>query len=174
MLLTSRPAAVDTCSLINALASGVPLLLLEQLAPERWIAESVSRESLYLRSAVAGSTPEPIDLTLILRSGHLALCQAETAQEEELYVQLASELDDGEAMSLAIAVQRNYAFVTDDRKAIRLARELGVQEIVGTPELVRACAGINHREVLKAIEERARFSPSLDHPLRTWWKNTRS
>ncbi len=173
-MLTSRPAAVDTSSLINVLASGFAELLLEQLAPERWVAENVSRESLFLRSALANTPPERIDLDPLFRSGHLRLCQAETAEEEELYVQLAAELDDGEAVSLAIAVRRGYALVTDDRKAIRLAQEFGVLDIFGTPEVVHACAGIDHRKVLEAIEVRARFSPAANHPLRSWWSKSRS
>jgi predicted nucleic acid-binding protein len=168
-LLSTRPVSIDTCTLINVLASGVAEILLQQLSAERLISEAVSRESLFLRSALVGQPPQRIDLNPFIHAGYLKVCQAETVDEEELYVHLASELDDGEAMSVAISVSRGHALATDDRKATRLAKQLGLLYIYSTPDIIASCSGINLPEVLGAIEFRARFVPALDHPLRDWW-----
>ena len=168
-LLSSRPVSIDTCTLINLLASGFGEVLLHNLSAERLISEAVSRESLFLRSPTAGQPPERIELNPLIQSGSLTVCRAETEEEEELYVRLASELDDGEALSVAISICRGHALATDDRKAIRIAKQLGVAELFTTPQIVASCSGIELLEVLQAIEFRARFSPSSDHPFHAWW-----
>jgi predicted nucleic acid-binding protein len=168
-LLSSVPVSVDTCTLINILASGVARRLFSHLSGECIISEAVSRESLFLRSRTSGSPAESIDLSPLLSEGILKVCQADTPQEEALYVQLASDLDDGEALSLAISVTRGYGFATDDRKAARLAKSLGLVKIYTTPDIVSSCSDIDYREVLMAIEFRARFYPGADHPLYPWW-----
>jgi predicted nucleic acid-binding protein len=173
-LLISRPASIDTCTLINILASGAPDLVLGHLSSECLISEAVSSESLFLRSQVPGAPVERIDLKPLIETGILTVCQAETPDEEELYVQLASELDDGEALSLAISALRGHAFVTDDRKATRIAKQLGLVDILSTPDLLFSCPDIDIRTVLRAIEFRARFVPSEDHPLWAWWSSNRS
>jgi len=168
-LLSSVPVSVDTCTLLNILASGVARRLFSHLSAECIIADAVSRESLFLRSRMSGSPAERIDLSPLLSEGILKVCQADTPQEEALYVQLASDLDDGEALSLAISVTRGYGFATDDRKAARLAKSLGLVKIYTTPDIVSSCSDIDYREVLTAIEFRARFYPAADHPLHPWW-----
>jgi len=173
-LLISRPVLIDTCTLINVLASGAPDVVLGHLSAECLISEAVSQESLFLRSEVLGSPAEQIDLTPLIQGGILKSCQAETPKEEELYVQLASELDDGEALSLAIGVIRGHAFATDDRKAARIAKQLGLVDIISTPDILFSCPNIDVRGALRAIEFRARFVPGKDHPLWGWWWSTRS
>lgn len=173
-MLISRPVLIDTCTLINVLASGVPNVVLGHLSPECLISEAVSNESLFLRSQVPGSPAERIDLTPLLQTGILKICQAESLEEEELYVQLASELDDGEALSLAISAIRGHAFVSDDRKATRIAKQLGLVDIFSTPDILSSCPNIDIRATLRAIEFRARFVPSKEHPLWEWWSSNRS
>ncbi|HLB77136.1 MAG TPA: hypothetical protein VJO72_08900, partial [Candidatus Dormibacteraeota bacterium] len=59
-----------------------------------------------------------------LQSGRVKIASLDSPLEEELYVQSAADLDDGEAMSLAICRARGYALATDDRKARRIASQL--------------------------------------------------
>ena len=91
-MLISRPASIDTCTLINILASGAPDIVLGHLSSECLISEAVSSESLFLRSQVPGAPVERIDLKPLIETGILTVCQAETPDEEELYVQLASRI----------------------------------------------------------------------------------
>ena len=88
----------------------------------------------------------------------------------------ASELDDGEAMSLAIAQARNLPLATDEKKTKRIVRG-SVQHlrVISTAEILKlwapsADAAEVHR-TLRAIEIRARFWPSNDDPLFTWWNS---
>lgn len=97
-MLSDAPVLIDTCTLINLQASGEPIMLLSELSRTSMVCDVVSRESLYLRAEQTGLPPQPIDLNPLFHAGHLHLCSAETPEEESLYVNLAAELDDGEAL----------------------------------------------------------------------------
>lgn len=133
------------------------------------VSDAVLRESLYLRALDPTSPPERVDLSQLIESGLLRVCSTETSAEESLYVELASELDDGEALSLALSLSRGFGLATDDRKATRIAKERGIVEIFGTPEILQACPGIEVSEAIRLIEYRARFSPASGASLRDWW-----
>jgi predicted nucleic acid-binding protein len=106
---------------------------------------------------------------------------AESGIEEEWYVRFAADLDDGEAMSLAICHARSYALATDDRKARRMAAALTMSPVrlVSTGEMLRHWAVISRpqesevKRVLGAIERRARFVPPADDPSCDWWSEHR-
>jgi predicted nucleic acid-binding protein len=138
------------------------------------VCSAVSEESLYLRPLEAEGRPEAVDLQTLIDAGVLTSCQLEGSAEEDLYVSYASELDDGEAMSLAIAQSRNLALATDEKKARRLARENAPQLlIISTAEIIRAWAEDKERRdvaaVLRSILARARFRPPESDPLAIWW-----
>jgi hypothetical protein len=137
------------------------------------VSDAVLRESLYLRALDPALPPERVDLRRLTDSGLLKVCSTETSAEESLYVELAAELDDGEALSLALSLSRGFGLATDDRKATRIARERGIVEIFGTPEILHACPDINIPEAIRLIEYRARFSPALGASLRDWWLKTK-
>jgi predicted nucleic acid-binding protein len=61
------------------------------------------------------------------------------AEELERFVKIATALNDGEAMALAIVCHRGWRLATDDRKAARIADSFGVQ-VGATSELVRQWA----------------------------------
>src|SRR4051812_35969525 len=62
---------------------------------------------------------------------------ADIVARESLFVQLAADIDDGEAMTCALAVRRGYAVATDDRKTLRLLRERHPQvQILSTSSIV--------------------------------------
>ena len=64
------------------------------------------------------------------------ICEPIGEAEIELYFELATSLDDGEAMALAIAKTRQWILATDDRKATTIAEKMKVK-LVSTPELVK-------------------------------------
>jgi predicted nucleic acid-binding protein len=92
--------------------------------------------------------------------------------EADDYVTFSASIDDGEAMSLAIARVRGYSLVTDDRKARQFAMNLGV-EVYGTTDILRHWAEENPNaeigHLLRAIERRARYRPPDDDPNFNWW-----
>jgi len=173
-VITDRSAVLDTCVLINLLATGRVAEIVRVVAPSRMVCSAVSEESLYLRPLEAEGRPEHIDLQTLIAAGILTPCQIEGVEEEDLYVTYALELDDGEAMSLAIAQSRNLVLATDERKARRLARENVPQlSILSTAEIIRAWAqGMDQRDVIAAVRSiltRARFRPADSDPLALWW-----
>lgn len=176
-MLSAAPVLVDTCTLINLEATGEPELLLAALSDSCMLCDVVSRESIFLRAEQQDLPAQRIDLDPLFQAGILHPCQAETPEEEALYVALAAELDDGEALSLAISSVRGYGLATDDRKARRLAGELGSVPLFSTAEILRSMNSWSDekmRETIRRIEFRARFMPHPTMPLSDWWRTHRS
>ncbi|HEY2495891.1 MAG TPA: hypothetical protein VGK24_02375 [Candidatus Angelobacter sp.] len=170
-MISDRPAVMDASSIINIIASGRAEELLALVSNQILICTYVrEKECLYLRSE-DGTSVEAIGLEKWIEAGILQDCVL-TLSEEEQFLIYASQVDDGEAMSLAIASMRGLTLITDDRKAQRLATLDGIS-VLSTPQIVYAWAATQNQapvaEVLRAIEVRAKFRPSLDHPLSAWW-----
>jgi hypothetical protein len=98
----------------------------------------------------------------------------ETDAELAAYVAFARELDDGEAMALAIAECRGSRLATDDRKAMRLASAACVS--VPTASMIvkqwadrRSPTATEIRAALIAVRNRACFLPGGRDPLWDWW-----
>jgi predicted nucleic acid-binding protein len=168
----------DSSTLINILATGIPESILRVFPDGIWICTAVQAETLYLRSENPDSAPEPISLDPLIANGALQLTGIEDRGEAALYVELAADLDDGEAMTLAIAHIRGYHAATDDKKARRVADErLRIPRLLRTSDLLRAWADSatpnrqDLRTMLTRIRDIARFDPPNDDPLRTWWKD---
>ena len=176
--------ACDACCIINFLASGEILSrdpgagVITIPTTQLFVPSQVSRESLYLLQPDPNDTASliksPISLAPYFDVGVLRLCQIETEEENELFVRLAIDVDDGEAACLAIAKCRGMAIATDDRPASRLAAQLAVA-VVNTPQFVRLWAeGIGaSRDQVAAIINRirsfAKFVPRGDATDAEWW-----
>jgi predicted nucleic acid-binding protein len=174
---SSRAQILDACVLINLLASGEIEGILRASALDSLICTAVEGESIYLRTEDPKVTLEPIDLRPLIDSGLLTVCHIEGSNEAELYVDYASALDDGEAMSLAIALSRGFDLATDERKARRLFLESGAepQRLISTSELIRRWAEAESvptqglKAVLLQVEKRARYQPSVSDSNYQWW-----
>jgi predicted nucleic acid-binding protein len=177
--VVARPTVlIDTCVLINLLASGVINEVLGAAGHVFAICTAVEGKSLYLLSDdLESPTPEEIRLNDHITPGVLSLCQIESEEEELLYVYYASQLEDGEAMSLALAEARGYTLATDDRKARRMfAEAVGEAErLLSTSDLIRgwgereALPKPRLKETLLRINRRARFVPPRTDPNHEWW-----
>jgi predicted nucleic acid-binding protein len=116
-----------------------------------------------------------INVDPVMKAGLMEVCSPADGPETDLYVSLAQELDDGEAMALAIAKSRGWTLATDDRKARRKATELGVRALT-TPELMRRWAERTKHpkrvvtDALLRIETLARFIPAGTAPDADWWR----
>ena len=173
---------VDACCLINVYASGNPLGILRALAGGVFVPDLVKRESLFMRREDDQDrsvlVSQAIDLSAAIAAGVLRACAAETEQEADEFVRLASILDDGEAVCLALAKCRSWIVATDDRKALRVARAEGVATIT-TPEIVKRWADAGSTEspgitdVVRKIERYARFIPHKNAVLCRWWERYR-
>lgn len=96
------------------------------------------------------------------------------SEEQATFVRLAKDLDDGEARTIAIALHRDWAVGTDDKKALRMCQSEAI-ETVTTPTFVRGWVEEEdppHDEVttaLRRIRTRAVYLPSTSHPEYEWW-----
>jgi len=168
-------AIVDACCFINLYATADLRGFLTTVAWSWHIASAALAESLFIRAANDDDDErESIEPQAYIDEGLIKLVDVQSAEEAELYVRLAADLDDGEAMALAIATQRGWTLATDDRKAKRFANDFGVP-VVTTPELVQRWAKqarmtpSRMRTLVRSIESRARFSPAEDTPGFNWW-----
>jgi predicted nucleic acid-binding protein len=175
-----RAQILDACVLINLLASGEVEGILRAAAGDSFICTAVESESIYLRTDDPKAPLEHIDLSPLVGSGLLTVCDIEGNNEAELYVDYASALDDGEAMSLAIALSRGLVLATDERKARRLFVEAvgDNARLTSTSELLRRWAeaeGIpadRLKTALLHIEKRARYQPPASDANYQWWADT--
>jgi predicted nucleic acid-binding protein len=115
-----------------------------------------------------------IDLDTIIQAGFLHECDLEGEEETELFVQMATRLDDGEAVCFAIAKSRGWLLATDERPTENLAKKHGVQ-IITTPELVKHWVDRTKAseqaaaKVLWNIQSYAHYFPRKTLPLHAWW-----
>ncbi len=153
---------LDACGLINLGASG-QVTEISALFGGLLIVEDVAAEAPG-SVLVAGSALQILSLTDI---------------EAETFVALAAVdgMDAGEAATFAAAVQRGLPVVTDDRRAIRVARDrLGDVRINSTPMIVRAYAegiGLDDAaisQLIQAIEAEASFIPASGGVDVEWWE----
>ena len=121
-----------------------------------------------------------LDLTPLIASGLLRVLELEGDAEEALYVEQSIVVDDGEAMSLAIAVNRKMELAMDDKQASNHARRtFAGLKLWSSPEILKhwidtaAVPGERLQELIRLIEVRARYRPSKLHPLTGWWNQAR-
>ena len=132
---------LDSCCLINLCAVGDPSAWMGNVGVIWHIPSSVLSEALFLRVADGPDALGKVrlDMTVYIDSGLIESCDTTAEPEVDLYVDLARELDDGEAMGLAIAHCRGWRLATDDTLARDKAGMLGVK-VITTPELIRLWA----------------------------------
>lgn len=191
----TQPIALDACCLINLLSAEPQILTLPSGQTARagalvdrplggifHVCERVANDECLFTYRPAEEVDEllqqAVDLAPLFKSGLILQCELEAEAEMDLFVDLASRVDDGEAECLAIAKSRKWQVATDDRLAISVARELNV-EVVSTPELVCHLAAVaalsanQAKSVIQSIEKLARFIPSDSAAGAKWWNSTR-
>jgi predicted nucleic acid-binding protein len=133
------------------------------------ICSVVKNESIYLRATDLNAPPEEVKLDAYLESNRLTAFELSSDEEKELYVDYATQLDDGEAMSLALVNSRGFSMASDDRKARRLfTEEIGdLKRLLSTSQILKEWsekAGMNTadvKQVLTDVSRRGRFFPEL-------------
>ncbi len=122
-------------------------------------------------------TGDAVDISPLVARGLLEVLAVETPDEAASYVSFAAELDDGEAMTCALALHRGALVATDDRKALRLLAARAPQiRVRSTAQLLKewadsaSLAPTELRAVLTDVRQRARFAPGRHDPLHSWWE----
>ena len=171
---------MDASCLLNLYATGrvadIAAALPWRLAVVDYVLE---RETLYIRATVGSEEPGatvPIDLSPLIDAGLLLVLRLEGSGEQAHFVELAAGLDDGEAMTGAMAIDRGFAVAIDDRKARRvLSEKVPELRLVSTLELLHFwSAAVSDEETgraLRAMRYGARYVPGNRDPLYDWWRD---
>ena len=173
---------LDACCLINLYASGRFDDILTSISKPVFVARYVwSNEALSVNGAPnpeAGLQEESIDLGPLIGGGLLNLADLETEDEETLFVNFAASLDDGEAITGAIAAARDWCVATDDRRARNvLTSQVPRMQLLSSPELIKHWADVTAAEadevcrVVQRIRRHGHYIPPASHPLYVWWQS---
>lgn len=175
-----RPsAAIDACCLIDLLASGEMEAILRASGFAWQLPSAVQGEVRYRRQHDPAKPGKIVtvaaDLTSLIASGLLTVCDPATQKELDRYTYYATMFrSDGESMCLALAEQRAWVVATDDRRAIRVAQQAGLS-VVSCPQLVKAWADATTPDqptlvrILQDIQVFAQFRPNPSMPEYQWW-----
>ena len=138
-------------------------------------------EALYVWRSSSGEAWEervPVDLTPLIEEGIIQVWRLEHQEEEATFVNLASMVDDGEAITAAIAAHRGFAVATDDRKARRvLAEHTPIVPLVSTLELLKqwaeeySVARSDLQAAMIAMRSGANYVPGARDPYNEWWQS---
>lgn len=120
---------------------------------------------------------ERVELAPLVESGLLQIVDVETEEEAEIVVTLAAQrLDQGEAITGAIAIHREWALVTDDKRARTVIGQRAQHlQLLYTLELVRHWSELNAiapdalSMTLRNIRRLSAYTPHKQHPLYDWW-----
>lgn len=170
---------LDACCVINLYGSGSIGEILASLGASVAIATYVhEKEILCIQGQPDGAASQSsvlIDLQPFIDGNLLILTSLDSEAEETAFVNFATFLDDGEAITSAIALERNWAIATDDRSSINfLQRAVPTLPIISTLELMKHWVDTTHlpasaiQVALRNIRVQARYRPGSDHALYAW------
>lgn len=173
---------LDASCLLNLYATGHLRDIAIALPNQFWVADYVAeREALFVwrRNRTDGKeVQESADLSSLTEEGLIQLMRLEKPAEEASFVALAAELDDGEALTGALAFHRGCAVATDDRKARRVLGQLSPPvELVSTLDILKWWAeesripGDELSAALAETQSSASYIPGVRHPLYEWWRS---
>lgn len=168
---------LDACVLLNLSATDRLADIGQSLPGGLCVCPLVRGEALFLRDPSDPAHPlKPLVLDPFFESGVLQSLPL-ASNEEELYVNLAAELDEGEAMSMAIAITRQLHLATDDGKALKVYARIGGNPALlwTTPRIVRewtesqSIARGELVRIVRAVRDRAHYLPPRAHAQYAWW-----
>lgn len=169
----------DSSVLLNLLAADRLASIAAATGWQFAICPAVRDEAKKLRDAHTGEMV-PVDLTPHISSGLLQVLELSGDEERTLYVEQAIVVDDGEAMSIAIAAHRHLELAMDDKQAVNHTRRTFPEiRLWSTPEMLKHWSEVGGvdarvlREAIRLVEARSRYFPANSHPLAGWWRASR-
>lgn len=169
----TRPLIIDACVLINMHVTGALAEILDAIPVPVLIADRVFAESRIDHGAEPGST-EREDIRDLVASGRIVVASIDTDEEAELFVDLAVDLGDGEAMTLALALARGFSIASDDRRAVRILAErmplYSTLDLIAIWAMKGALPDSVVKVALEAIRIKGRYAPGKTHPRWPWWR----
>lgn len=119
---------------------------------------------------------EQIELQPYIDRRLVLLTSPESEAEIVTSVNFATSIDDGEAITGAIAIHRNWAIGSDDRKARNFFAKVAPHlQVLSTLELMKYWADTTNLPAdvvytaLQNVQTRARYKPHSKHLLYNWW-----
>lgn len=180
MEIKNSHVVLDACCILNFYASGHLLKIIQSIPAKVVTTEVVrARELLTLQRLVNENNQDINPFESAIKTGLLTVTDFNSEAEEETFVNYASQLrDDGESATCAIALHRDWAIATDDKKAIAFfQKEAPHLQILSTLEIVKHWSEVENIDpetlgsALNAIKTQGRYSPHPNHPLLPWWEN---
>lgn len=182
--VTLAPIILDASCVLNLYASGRFKEIAESL-PEPLVVSDyvVEREALFIAYKESEQDEEQkktVDLSSLVSAGLIKVISIYGEKEQETFVDLATELDDGEAVTVSLAEHRGFCVATDDRKALKVISERALIHATSTLELVKRWAEVCNvprkeiKTVLALIWEGASYYPGERDPLYSWWRDMMS
>ena len=171
---------MDASCLLNLYATGYLREIAAVVDMRLQVAQYVlEHEAIYtwVRSAESGhDEPVPVDVSPLIAESLIHVIDLEHTAEQAAFVELAALVDDGEAVTGALAFHRGCAVATDDRKARRIFGEhIPSVQLVSTLELLKLWADVGHvadtdlRTAMIAMRSGASYIPRSRDPLFEWW-----
>ncbi|MEH2159101.1 hypothetical protein [Nostoc sp.] len=180
MQITHSHILLDACCVLNFCASGEFLAILKSLPAEVVVTTVVQEYELKtLQSLKEEDNDAVFQFEEAMKQGLLIVVDFESEQEEESFVNYAAILDDGESATCAIAVHRQWAIATDDKRAISfLKNEAPHLQILSTSEIIKNWSEqqsidssvLSH--ILNQIRIKGHYAPPKNDPLRNWWQKS--
>ncbi len=175
---------LDACCLINLYATGCLREILVAQGVCVGVVDVVAGEALFVQTETpneGGEDRERIDLAPLVADGALRILAPDTDEEYEAFINYAAAgLDDGEALTLALAQTRACQVATDDQRARREAHAVPSLVCQSTVTLLQrwvetcAVAPPALAAVLCRIERLARFrSGRREKAEQEWWDRAR-
>jgi len=175
------PIMLDASCLLNLYASGRLKEIAETLPEPLVVSDYVlQQEALFVRYKESDQDEEekkPVDINPLVSAGLVRVVSINSEDEQETFVDLATELDDGEAITISLAEHRQCKVATDDRRALKVISDRSLVQVSSTLELVKRWADARKvskeeiRTVLLRIRTRASYYPGERDPLYSWWLN---
>jgi hypothetical protein len=170
----------DSSVLLNLIAGDCLSSIVADTGWQLAICPAVRDEAKKLRDLATGDMV-PLDITPLIGSGLLQVLELAGEEEQTLYVEQSVLVDDGEAMSIAIAASRSLELAIDDKQASNHThRAFPKLKLWTTPEILKhwvetaSVPPVKLSEVIRLIEARARYFPFKSHPLKVWWESAKT
>jgi predicted nucleic acid-binding protein len=181
MKIKHSHVVLDACCVLNFCASGHLIEIVQSIPVQVVVTEVVRERELLNFQRLTDEDSENVNqFESAIEKGLLSVVDFNSENEEETFVNYVFELsDDGESATCAIAVHREWAIATDDKKATSFfQREAPHLQILSTLAIVKNwsetgnLASATLRSALTGIRTRGRYMPHRNHPLLHWWEGT--
>lgn len=182
--LQLAPIILDASCLLNLYASGKLKEIAETFNEPLVVSDYVLRhEALFIRhkkSELDEEEKQPVNLDPLVSTGLIKVISVTNEKEQNTFIDLATELDDGEAITVSLAECRRYKVATDDRKALGIISNRSLVHSVSTLELIKHWADTRKvskdevRAVLFRIWTDSSYYPGEHDLLYDWWHDMMS